>query len=242
VSRRQIWQAFVQESIRAIASLSNIDITLRDNLSIDEVAKEAFHILGENGIIRAADGHACQECTQKYRGSDTQSNSDSSEDDVDSIQTPVKMVVVDGIVMGHSICAYPECESELINARGGIYCALHEDLYGAKCHVANCTNDKQGQTLACEAHQAKWRRFQKYHQARQMSGYRRALRQADDTLPWMQQRSSNQQPHDQEANDSQSNKDHFIPSRTYCVETLCAPCGVVVAWTNLQRQSHPLTY
>jgi uncharacterized Zn finger protein (UPF0148 family) len=239
VGRRQIWQAFVQESIRTIASLSNIDLTLKDNLSIDEVTKEAFHILGENGLVRAADGHACLECTQKYRGSDTQSSSDSSEDDIDSILAPVKMVVVDGIVMGHSMCAYPECGSELLNARGGVYCALHEDLYGSKCHVENCTNDKQGQTLACDAHQAKWRRFQKNHQVRQMSGYRRALRQADDTLPWMQQTSSIQQPHDQETSDNQGNKDHFTPSRTYCVETICAPCGVVVAWTKFMKAESP---
>ena len=31
------------------------------------MTKEAFELLGENGIIRAADKHACSECTQAYK-------------------------------------------------------------------------------------------------------------------------------------------------------------------------------
>ena len=40
---------------------------IQDGLAIDEVTKEAFEILGENGIIRVADQHACAECTQPYK-------------------------------------------------------------------------------------------------------------------------------------------------------------------------------
>ena len=40
---------------------------IQDGLSIDEVTKEAFNILGEDRIIRAADGHHCSECTQPYK-------------------------------------------------------------------------------------------------------------------------------------------------------------------------------
>ena len=67
VSRRQVWQAFVQESIQTIAATSKLNLELQDGLSINEVTKEAFEILGENGIIRAADQHACSECTHKYK-------------------------------------------------------------------------------------------------------------------------------------------------------------------------------
>ena len=67
VSQRQIWQAFVQETIRSIAASSNINMELQDPLAIDDVTKEAFELLGENGIIRPADQHACAECTQAYR-------------------------------------------------------------------------------------------------------------------------------------------------------------------------------
>ena len=64
---RQIWQAFVQESICSIAAASEINLELQDNLAIDDVTKQAFSILGEKGLIHAADQHKCQECTQHYK-------------------------------------------------------------------------------------------------------------------------------------------------------------------------------
>lgn len=67
LSRRQTWHAYVQESIRTVASASGINLVLKDGLAIDEVAKEAFALLGEDGIIRAADQHSCLECTHKYK-------------------------------------------------------------------------------------------------------------------------------------------------------------------------------
>jgi hypothetical protein len=67
VTRCQVWQAFVQESIHSIAALSEVDLVLQDGLAIDEVTKEAFAILGANGIIRVAGGHTCSECTHEYK-------------------------------------------------------------------------------------------------------------------------------------------------------------------------------
>jgi len=67
ICRRHIWQTFVQESTRTIASSSNINLQLPDNLAIEDITKEAFTLLGENGIIRAANQHSCGECTQPYR-------------------------------------------------------------------------------------------------------------------------------------------------------------------------------
>jgi hypothetical protein len=67
VSQAQIWQAFVQESVRTVAAESESDMEPNDALNIKEVTKEAFRILGENGIIQAADKHACSECTQVYK-------------------------------------------------------------------------------------------------------------------------------------------------------------------------------
>ena len=67
ITRRQVWQAFVQESIRTIASTYRTDLTLQDGLAIDEVTKEAFEVLGQNGIIQAAKEHHCSECTHAYK-------------------------------------------------------------------------------------------------------------------------------------------------------------------------------
>jgi hypothetical protein len=144
LSRHQTWHVFVQESIRALASASGINLVLQDGLAINEVTKEAFQMLGQNGIIQAADQHTCPECTHKYKstsdlittddpaalvGTDDNtavpalvvnedagdaiqeqrqstigSTQTSRNDDVDVDYSPVKLVVVDGIVMGPNVC------------------------------------------------------------------------------------------------------------------------------------------
>ena len=67
LSHAHIWQAFVQDSLHTIAAESNIDLELNDPLNITEVTTQAFDLLGEQGIIRAADQHACSECSQPYK-------------------------------------------------------------------------------------------------------------------------------------------------------------------------------
>jgi hypothetical protein len=121
ISRRQVWQAFVQESIRLVASVSGRTFIIQDGLPIDEVTKEAFTIMGDNGVFRSVDNHECSECTQKYKetadiipdpndnpgevvGSDElQAEAEQPADEEDAT---VKMVVVDGIVMGHTVSSY----------------------------------------------------------------------------------------------------------------------------------------
>jgi CxC5 like cysteine cluster associated with KDZ transposases len=66
ISRRHIWQSFVQESVQKVAAASGLDVEIADRLPIDEVTKKAFEILGEQGLIRSADGHSCSECTHNY--------------------------------------------------------------------------------------------------------------------------------------------------------------------------------
>ena len=161
ISHHQVWQAFVQESIRTIADVSGCTLVLKDGLSIDEVTHEAFSKLGANGIILPASQYSCSECTQKYKrkadfligddpaalvgrdenrvvpsllgegaedaaqyaararelASRVQEDSDDEPMNVDHV--PVKMVVVDGIVMGPTHCAYGDCTSALGNAQGG---------------------------------------------------------------------------------------------------------------------------
>ena len=132
ITRRQVWQAFVQESIRTIASTYGTDLILQDDLAIDQVTKEAFEVLGQNGIIQAAKEHYCSECTHAYKGtSDIKASADpaatleddnvpapqitnpsigqsssvgSERMDVDSpVARDVTMIVMDGIVFGPSV-------------------------------------------------------------------------------------------------------------------------------------------
>jgi hypothetical protein len=67
VMRRQIWQAFIQESIRTIATAKKIDLELKENLTIKEVATEAFAKLGNAGIIEPGKLHSCSQCSQPYK-------------------------------------------------------------------------------------------------------------------------------------------------------------------------------
>jgi hypothetical protein len=67
MTRRIIWQAFIQESIQQVAKKANIDLVLKDGLDINMVTCEAFKVLGEGGRIRGADGHSCAECTHIYK-------------------------------------------------------------------------------------------------------------------------------------------------------------------------------
>jgi hypothetical protein len=150
LTRAHIWQAFVQESLRTVASSSNINLTLQDGLAINEVTTEAFTILGESGIIRSANHHECSECTHPYKatadviplagddpaavvgidehrvvpillGTDAdlavrdaararhevanrQQQVVEDDEAMDMDVAAVRMVVVDGIVMGHQVC------------------------------------------------------------------------------------------------------------------------------------------
>jgi hypothetical protein len=144
LSQCQTWHTFVQESVCTLASASGINLVLQDGLAINEVMKEAFEMLGQNGIIQAPDQHACSECTHKYKstsdviatddpaalvGTDENTavpalvvNEDAgsiiqeqiqstigstqtfrNDDDMDVDYSPVKLVVVDGIIMGPNV-------------------------------------------------------------------------------------------------------------------------------------------
>ena len=237
VSCHIIWQAFVQESIRVIGSASNQHLTLKDNLAIDEVTKEAFEHLGQNGLISAANRHACSECTQPYRHSQYQSI-----DQVEGDCAPVKMVVLDGIVMGPTHCAYNDCTSDLINARGGVFCPFHETQFGAQCHVHGCQRTKVNPTEACEQHQFEWKKYIQTHSCETLAGVKCILRRSTENMPWQSNIQRNVQFHDQEVDSNASEhqrKNYFSPNRFYCVETICAPCGTVIAWTKFAKAESP---
>jgi hypothetical protein len=237
VSRRIIWQAFVQESTRAVGSALKQHLTLKDNLAIDDVTRQAFEYLGQKGLINAANGHACAECTQPYRYS--------QDDNMENIEdrAPVKMVVLDGIVMGPTHCAYSDCTSDLINARGGSFCPFHENQYGAQCRIQNCQNIKVNPTHACHQHQSEWKKYIQSHSRENLSGVRRMLKRPEENLPWqINNVQRNVQPHDQEVDPNAlepQRKHYFGPSRFYCVETICAPCGIVIAWTKFDKSESP---
>ena len=257
ITRRQVWQAFVQESIRTISAASNIDLELKDGLAIEDVTVEAFTHLGNNGIIQAAHGHACSECSQPYKATaDTipnvnvtmAENQDASVSqelegrEVDNMEIDdvpfVTMAVLDGIVMGPTHCAFDNCTADLDNYRGGAFCPEHEIEFGAKCRVRDCQNDKVDSTQACTEHQPQWKKHIQNFTQHSMAGVRRMLQRPDESLPWNPIQRRNHQPHDEDAPEVKL-ANFFRPPRFYCVETITAPCGVVIAWTKFARAESP---
>src|SRR6202034_675736 len=67
ISRRQIWHTFVQESMRMVAKSSGVTLEMENGIPIQEVTKQAFIQLGDNGVINCAQNHSCSECTHKYK-------------------------------------------------------------------------------------------------------------------------------------------------------------------------------
>jgi hypothetical protein len=231
LTRRHVWQSFVQESIRTIAAVAGLDIELRDDLAIDEIPREAFTILGENGVIRAAAGHACSECTQEYRAAST-SNADSDD------ALPVRMVVVDGIVTGPKHCAYDNCTSELENNSKDVFCEFHNQHYGSKCRIKNCPHDKIKGTQACLQHSDQWKQHEGRVRRRSAPGFRKITQRKDEKLAWVPNEDRVHQPHDEDVPE-RSVKNYFNAPRFYCVETVCNPCGVVIAWKKFPKAESP---
>ena len=64
------------------------------------------------------------------------------------------------------------------------------------------------------------------------------LQQPAEVLPWQSSTERPAQPHDQPTPETQG-KPYFSSSRFYCVETICSPCGVVVALTKFDKAESP---
>ncbi|KAF8999258.1 hypothetical protein BDQ17DRAFT_1391542 [Cyathus striatus] len=57
---------------------------------------------------------------------------------------------------------------------------------------------------------------------------------------WQPSPRNNTSAHDEPHGEpTEKHKTYFKPSKSYCVETLCAPCGVVIAWTKFMKSESP---
>lgn len=124
-----------------------------------------------------------------------------------------------------------------MNSRGGVFCELHQNQLGARCHVRGCINLKVTGTKACRNHQELWKSHVQQHKRYSLPGAHRIFQQPN-TQPWLQSRQAATQPHDEPAEEL-DRKNYFSPSRFYCVETICAPCGVVIAWAKFAKSESP---
>ena len=81
--------------------------------------------------------------------------------DVETQKRMVKMVVMDGIVMGPTHRAFDNCTKPLANAcsRGDSFCRSHQSEFRNHCRVRDCQNRKVGDTMACHAHRNDWYQY-----------------------------------------------------------------------------------
>jgi hypothetical protein len=104
--------------------------------------------------------------------------------------------------------------------------------------MRDCNNQKITGTKACEMHQREWNKYIQTHDRQSFHGARRMLQRQGENLPWQAAAESNTQPHDEPTAERQR-KNYFSPAHFYCVETICAPCGIVIAWAKFAKSESP---
>ena len=93
---------------------------------------------------------------------------------------------------------------------------------------------------ACQDHASQWKRNVQQRSQSTVNGIRRILQRPGELQVWQRPpHSAIQHPHDEEAPENVQRKNYFSPNQFYCVETLCAPCGVVIAWTKFAKAESP---
>ena len=65
------------------------------------------------------------------------------------------------------------------------------------------------------------------------------LQRPGERNPWQPNLCRTDQPHDNNKNIEIPQVHYFGPSKFYCVKTICAPCGVVIAWTKFDKSESP---
>jgi hypothetical protein len=61
----------------------------------------------------------------------------------------------------------------------------------------------------------------------------------EERLSWLPQVNRQVQPHDVAVAPQNRKDNYFVAPRFYCVETICAPCGAVIAWTLFDKAESP---
>ena len=87
--------------------------------------------------------------------------------------------------------------------------------------------------MACAAHQRLWNKYKLEHSSGSLAGSKRMLNHHQEKIAWNPKNENEPQPHDQPAPENITKLKYlFGPATFYCVETICPPCGVVIAWTK----------
>ena len=110
------------------------------------------------------------------------------------------------------------------------------ELRKAHHRIVTCHNARVNGTQACEEHQRAWQKHVNNRQPGTLAGVQRMLRRPEENLEWFPApREHVNNPHDGPVFPDRQIKNYFSPNHFYCGETICAPCGIVVAWTKFAK-------
>ena len=76
------------------------------------------------------------------------------------------------------------------------------------------------------------------HSRQNLAGIKQKLQRPAENLEWNPAIIENIQPHDQETPEV-ARKHYFGPAWFYCVDTICAPCGVLIGWDKFAKSESP---
>ena len=106
--------------------------------------------------------------------------------------------------------------------------------------MQDCTRPKLPGTQTCQQHQEQWHQHVVRYGRQTLLGFNQLVRRSEaENLPWLPQHHHPAPPHDHEAPVAHPHPNYFKAPRFYCVETICAPCGVVIAWTKFSKAESP---
>ena len=106
--------------------------------------------------------------------------------------------------------------------------------------MVGCSNDKIEPTEVCQDHASEWKKNVCQRSQSTLNGIHHILQRPGECQPWQgSARSAIQRPHDEDAPESVQQKNYFSSNWFYCVETIVAPCGVVIAWTKFDKAESP---
>lgn len=89
--------------------------------------------------------------------------------------------------------------------------------------------------MACIDHKDIWKKYKYDHSSESLAGSKRMLNRKHENLAWNPKSNSATQPHDEPPPEIKKTKHFFGPATFYCIETICLPCGLVVAWAKFAK-------
>jgi hypothetical protein len=95
--------------------------------------------------------------------------------------------------------------------------------------MQNCQNIKAEGIHTCVQHRSRWNSHVIRYGRQSALGVSRIIRRTqEEHLPWLP------------IHGEETPKDNYFKApQFYCVETICAPCGVVLAWTKFDKAESP---